>query len=617
MSNRLSTDQLWKEAFDFLRANLKDGERVMAPDEFIRMLPNGSPYSQSHAEAIDQFSWIVFHKGRLNQVNPRFLIDASVSLTPVLANAVFVIFSKSADLLQIYPSRLHLESFLTRVLKLTETEDKALLTKQLQLSSSPFQDQFWSDALDFLKSQAQPDQKFLLPDEFCDLFTNAHSYPQSFTEPPDYFDWILLHKSRLHDASLKFLIAACRTQIPVFANEVFVLFSPIEVAPRVGCVSEHLRSFVARIWFLRTKDAIERLLENQAGLLGQSAGKKRRKSLVLIERPRQPKSWIPDFHAPVFIPVTWAATSPKYPFANLGDALSPIMVSALSGFPTEHRNFDSWKRKLACVGTIAHGFRNGTVHFWGTGIDPLKNPIDPSLGYYTRPPSTRFQIHALRGLLTAQTFRNQGIEVPDVYGDPIWFLPSIIPPAETKQYDLGVVVHLSELTALTDTAGLKPNLQRYLIPEDLTATIQIITTLTQPTFAALEERVKQITACKRIVSTSLHGLVIAETYGIPCVGLRNRGRGAAMARLDDESERVDARIRDFYSGVGLEKLFIYGQRRARQTDWEDLIQAIDTHWQPLEWFPEPFLDSFPLPLAFNPLAGELYKNRSLLEQIQL
>lgn len=316
------------------------------------------------------------------------------------------------------------------------------------------------------------------------------------------------------------------------------------------------------------------------------------------------------------VPLSWVSTSPQHPFANLGDALSPVIVSALSGMSIVHRDFESWKRRLACVGTIGHGFKDGVVHFWGTGIDPLKNPIDRSLGYYRKPSRTEFHIHALRGRFSAQVFGNQNIRVPMVHGDPVWFLPSIVQPAPEKRYELGVIVHLSELEELTDTAGVNKELLRYKLPFSLSGTVRLISTITQPNFDALEKKVKEITSCKRIVSTSLHGLVIAETYGIPCVWFRNFGSRAAFVQLDEDDEHVDWRVRDFYSGVGVSKLFVYGQQQSEPTDWEDLIHAIDNYWQPVQWSPGAFLEAFPLPLAFNPLQNQKFTNRSLFQQIQ-
>jgi hypothetical protein len=487
------------------------------------------------------------------------------------------------------------------------------LTSPVTEQSTYFDDYFWDDALAFLKKHAASNHRFLLPDELCDLFLNTSPYHYTYAEDSRLFDWILIHKGRVISLPIPVLEQICRSFVPVFANEVFVLFLNPQTAqgriilPLVR--SPHVRALFLKLRERKLKQTLEDLTTAKPRLKSAS-----RKSTLLIEQAKR-SSW---FSQPVsFVPLSWAATSGKHPYANLGDALSPILVSALSGLPVVHRDFESWQRRLASVGTIAHGFKHGAVHFWGTGIDHKKNPVDANLPYYQKPANTNFHVHAVRGLFTAEVLKQQGIAVPPVYGDPVWFLPSIIQPASKKRYELGVVVHLTELAERSTQASVNPNLLRYQIPPSLQNSIRIITTLTEPSFAALEARVQEITNCKRIVSTSLHGLVISEAYGIPCVALRNLGRGAAFAQLADERERVDWRIRDFYSGIEIENLFVYGQRRFELTDWEALIAAIDRYWKPLNWSPERFLDAFPLPLAFNPLQEKQFNNRALFEKIKL
>lgn len=493
-----------------------------------------------------------------------------------------------------------------------------LSLEQWQVARPAFDDELWNAMFRFVQTHSLPGEALVLPDEFCGFFSNSYSYHQVQLENFNQFHWVLLHKGRLPDLTLQFLSYVCKSLRPVSANEVFVLFSRSQIVPEIHRRHLHLRSLLIDVRQLK----IRQISEHLSGIKRTLSDKKlnrlpdQGKAPDLIERKNRYVSWLTAEQESAVVPLAWVSTSPRHPFANLGDALSPVIVSALSGVPIAHRDFESWKRRLASVGTIGHGFKNGVVHFWGTGIDPLKNPIDRSLGYYQKPPKTKFHVHALRGRFSAQIFGSQEIHVPTVYGDPVWFLPSIIQPASEKRYELGVIVHLSELTELTDAAGIKERLLRYKLPPSLSDNIRIITTITQPNFTALEQKVQEITSCKRIVSTSLHGLVIAETYGIPCVCLRNFGKRAAFAQLDDDSERVDWRVRDFYSGVGVSKLFVYGQRCRQPTNWEDLIHAIDTYWEPIRWSPESFLEAFPLPLAFNPLQEQVFSNRSLFQKIQ-
>lgn len=499
-------------------------------------------------------------------------------------------------------------------------ETSAVLVEQSTLDKTAFQpkfnDQDWDDVLSFIRRYLQSEERILLPDEFCDILVNdaysVYSYHQ-ISEEKDQFHWILLHKGRLEHLPLDFLEKTWSSSVPVFANHVFVLFSRFRRTSVVHHQSAHIHAFWVALLKLRRKQLLSRLRNVISSLKYQMID---RNYLGNSIEHRSFKEHHILRHKMSAVPLSWVATSREQSFANLGDALSPIIVSALSGLPVVHRDFSSWRTRLASVGTIAHGLRCGTVHLWGTGIDHRKHPADPKLDFYEKPPNTKFHIHALRGPFSAQTFRKQGLDVPDIYGDPIWFLPSIVDPAK-KQYELGVIVHLSELDGLSDTAQVNKAILRYKIPPSLASSVKIITTMTQPTWGALEAKVKEITACKRIASTSLHGLVIAEAYGIPCVYFRLLGKKVAFPNLDDDGERLDWRMRDFYKGVGLQNLFVYGQRRVKATDWEDLIRAIDLYWNPIHWSAEAFLDAFPLPLAFNPLKEKYTGDRTRLEQIKL
>lgn len=517
-----------------------------------------------------------------------------------------------------------------------QVKQEVLKKRKFKPRARRFKDQNWKEVLDFIRQYSCGEETFLMPDEFCDVLANSlyssHIYSYDEIDEEKRFDWVIIHKGRLELLQVDFLNKVYLSKTPVFANDVFVIFADSKEVPIFYYKSDHLRALKIAISKLRLKSFLNQVKNSLSFLRKrmlfvqkdrtrfelknrtQFEKKAETKSLQSLAQSLQKQT---GFGAQVStVPLAWVATSRHQPFVNLGDALSPIMASALSGLPVTHQDFKSWKTRLACAGTIAHGFIGGTVHLWGTGIDHQKHPTNPKLKCYKKPPGTRFYIHALRGPFSAQTFRQQGIDTPDIYGDPIWFLPSIIDPVE-KQYELGVIVHLSELEGLSDISPVKQALLRYKIPESLASQIKIITTMTQPTFAALEAKTKEITACKRIVSTSLHGLVIAEAYGIPCVYFRTLGKGVTFPNLDDDSERLDWRMRDFYKGVGLKNLFVYGQRRPKETDWESVIQAVDQYWQPLCWSPDAFLESFPLPLAFNPLREKYKGDRSLLSQIKL
>ena len=283
------------------------------------------------------------------------------------------------------------------------------------------------------------------------------------------------------------------------------------------------------------------------------------------------------------VPLGWAGASPDASYVNLGDALSPVMVALCTGLGIMRVPFRSTVPRLAAVGTIGHGFAGGDVWFWGTCASLYRNPLAPAAEKqrYRTPPGTRVHIAATRGPISEAILRGEGaLAAPGVYGDPVWLLPRFHRPAVPKRHELGVILHLSDLTDRSFDVHFNPLHQRYVVPPDLAGAVRLISTVTPPDLPGLFARIDDILACRRIVSTSLHGLVFAESYGIPClyfgVGGAPDGLGIVPARLETG---IDLRILDLYAGLGLESFPLYVQRRRCRTDWAAVIRAIDRAWE--------------------------------------
>ncbi len=304
------------------------------------------------------------------------------------------------------------------------------------------------------------------------------------------------------------------------------------------------------------------------------------------------QEWV-DTHGRV--PLAWAATSERAPFPNLGDALSAVIVSAMAGMPLQRRNFDDHGERMAAVGTIGHTLRNGTAHLWGTALDPSRNAFDRGLNRFAVPPETMFTVHATRGRGTAASLRAAGVTCPEIYGDPVWFLPRLMAARPVApRWELGVILHITELNGTTPDATVLAEYQRYTIPPALAGAVRLISTYTGQGTAALLAKVDEIRACRRIVSTSFHGLVIPETFGIPNAWFSTHPGGAMMAAIDDPAVKMDHRVRDWYSGTDRRKVPIFGAQRHLPTRWDQVIRWLDTAWEPLRTDAQGLFDAFPL-----------------------
>jgi hypothetical protein len=130
----------------------------------------------------------------------------------------------------------------------------------------------------------------------------------------------------------------------------------------------------------------------------------------------------------------------------------------------------------------------------------------------------------------------------------------------------------------------------------------LLNTVTPKSVDGLKQRLDDILSCKRIVSTSLHGMVFAESYGIPCLYFGVRGPNKGLATIDlnvDDEKQIDTRFTDLYLGMGKPHLPIYVQNRKLPTDWADVMRAVDKAWQPIDFDPQPMIEACPLPV--NPI----------------
>lgn len=149
------------------------------------------------------------------------------------------------------------------------------------------------------------------------------------------------------------------------------------------------------------------------------------------------------------------------------------------------------------------------------------------------------RVFAVRGKLTAASVR--GLKPSVVLGDPALLLPRFIRQPQAK-YDLGVIPHWSD-----DELGRRFAYGRLIDP-----------------CQSPEKVIQEIISCKRIISSSLHGLIVADAYGIP--------RQAELFPAAS-SEGGDFKYRDYASALGDHPHFGHMHRASRKKI-EDIQAAL-------------------------------------------
>lgn len=191
--------------------------------------------------------------------------------------------------------------------------------------------------------------------------------------------------------------------------------------------------------------------------------------------------------------------------SNVGDIITPVLVSHFFGTC-------SWCAtgpRLLMSGSLVHMAHTGDTLF---GVGAFAGAV-PSC------PSGDLNIKCVRGPLTANL-----LDVDcAIYGDAGLLLPFALTPAPGGAYSLGIVPHYVDQEAAS--------------AESWPPGTRII-----PTSLPVPEFVAAIKSCRSILSSSLHGIVIAEAYGIPA--------GRIRFRTSSDIRSMEYKHDDYYQGTG-------------------------------------------------------------------
>ena len=183
------------------------------------------------------------------------------------------------------------------------------------------------------------------------------------------------------------------------------------------------------------------------------------------------------------IPLFFASTGR---FPNLGDDLSPYIVSKLTGRTVEVFKEDR-PIVLYGIGSILDRVKFPGQVIWGSGFISYDSKIiSPN-------------VFAVRGPLSLNKL-NLVKSVP--VGDPALLMPKIYSSTRVKEYKIGIIPHYIDQ---------KTFVQRFRCDDPCRFLVINIKTNKFEAFIA------QLCCCEFIVSSSLHGLILAHAYGIPAV----------------------------------------------------------------------------------------------------
>lgn len=192
---------------------------------------------------------------------------------------------------------------------------------------------------------------------------------------------------------------------------------------------------------------------------------------------------------------------------NVGDLLSVVVFNYL----LRYKHLNKWSfctKRLALIGSIIQFigakttvFGSGFLNEYSVEVFSLKKP--------------ELLIHAVRGPLTRCSLLQLGYKVPKVYGDPAVLMPKIYTPNIRKSQKYIVIPHYSKLNKYRGSKN-------------------VLSTLTNDWKSFIDA----ICSSYFVISSSLHGIILAEAYGVPAI------------LLNDIESNSFFKYRDYYYSTG-------------------------------------------------------------------
>jgi len=254
--------------------------------------------------------------------------------------------------------------------------------------------------------------------------------------------------------------------------------------------------------------------------LGPTPRKKVRKLVRKVKTfaaPIRPEARQPPHFQPNVVELFYWKPSQA---VNFGDYLSSVIVTKMAAakgcFLDEERPSEA---RLLAIGSILHFARDGDM-IWGSGVNG-KVPAE-------RHRFTSLDVRAVRGPLTRDFLRRRGIEVPEIFGDPGILVADLLKNRFPKPKERG------------DKVVFVPNLHDLDRMRDWENVVSPL----DPWWSVI----RRISEAGHVISTSLHGLVVADAFGVPCTYLR----------LSEEEKLF--KYEDYAFGVGRRKLRVTHSR---------------------------------------------------------
>lgn len=209
---------------------------------------------------------------------------------------------------------------------------------------------------------------------------------------------------------------------------------------------------------------------------------------------------------------------------NFGDLIGPYLFKELCGISVRHIEdkpallSTKYIPHYLTVGSILSSARKSSI-IWGSGI--IRKDFDIN---------TKARYLAVRGPKTRNKIIEQGGACPEIYGDPAILLPLLSPLTGKKEAKITFIPHYVDYEQVQESLINKKD-------------VDVVRMMT----ADFSRTLGEIKSSNFIISSSLHGLILAVAYNIPCL----------WVEFSDKIYGDDVKYYDFFESLDIQGITKY------------------------------------------------------------
>lgn len=184
---------------------------------------------------------------------------------------------------------------------------------------------------------------------------------------------------------------------------------------------------------------------------------------------------------------------------NWGDDINVYLLERMTGRRVVVKNQSAFHNRFyqgpvyCCIGSIIGWYETPQTIVWGSGMIAENVTVDIS-------PK---RVCAVRGELTRKRLIEQGIKCPAKYGDPALLISKYYKATPLKRrFKLGIIPHYIDM-------------DNPILAQFLNAHKEDVLLIDLAHYEKWTDIPDQIVSCDHILSSSLHGLIVSDSYNIP------------------------------------------------------------------------------------------------------